>query len=208
MVLVVVVAGAALLGGGPRTFAPPSRAALAGMDVAQRIVAVANSQVGYTTKPAGSYCNKFSFHWGAGTPGCPAGELSEEWCADFAAWVWQRAGVPFAYGYGAGELNAGAVSFYEFGVYHGTWHPAGDGFRAAPGDVAVYGLQLGADPTAAHVAIVTADPPGQRGPDVINGDGDRTAFSAVETGTDQFRADTEHHQHSIVDAALSGYVSP
>jgi hypothetical protein len=70
--------------------------------------------------------------------------------------------------------------------------------------VAVYGLSLGVDPSAAHVAIVTETPHGQPGPDVVNGDGDRTGFSVVETGTDQTRADTGHNHH----AALAGYVSP
>jgi hypothetical protein len=74
---------------------------------------------------------------------------------------------------------------------------------AEPGDLAVYGLSLGANPSAAHVAIVTDDPPGQLGPDVVNGDGDRTGFSVVETGTDQVRADAGHG-----DATLAGYVSP
>ena len=74
----------------------------------------------------------------------------------------------------------------------------------APGDVAVYGLLSGAVPSAAHVAIVTETPRGQRGPNVVNGDGDRTGFSVVETGTDQTRADDGHERH----ATLAGYVSP
>jgi hypothetical protein len=40
-------------------------------------------------------------------------------------------------------------------------------------------------------------------PDVINGDGDRTGFSVVETGTDQKYADTHGH-----GGLLSGYVAP
>ncbi len=72
-----------------------------------------------------------------------------------------------------------------------------------PGDVAVYGLVLGADPSAAHVAVVTDDLPGQPGPDVVNGDGDRTGFSVVETGTDQVRVDVAQG-----DSTLDGYVSP
>ena len=54
-----------------------------------------------------------------------------------------------------------------------------------------------------HVAIVANDLPGQRGPDVVNGDGDRTGFSVVEAGTDQVRADAGPD-----DSALAGYVSP
>jgi hypothetical protein len=170
----------------------------------QRIVAIAQSQVGYPTDPANSYCNKFTAHWAAGSQSCPGGEASEEWCADFAAWAWQNAGVELTYGYGPGELNARAVSFYEWGVAHGTWHSASSGYRPTAGDVAVYGLNLGAYPSAAHVAIVTGDPPGRRGPDVINGDGDRTGFSIVEIGTNQLRADTTHHRGAL----LAGYVSP
>lgn len=201
--VVAVVLVASGLFAGSRSLRPPDRTALAGMSLSQRIVALADSQVGYATNPSGSYCNKFSAYWNAGSLSCPGGEASEQWCADFAAWAWRKAGVPFAYGYGPGEINAGAVSFYEWGVTHGRWHPASSGYKAAPGDVAVYGLRLGAIPAAAHVAIVVDDPPGQRGPDVINGDGDRTGFSVVETGSDQVRADSGHGH-----AVLAGYVSP
>ncbi|MGH2841958.1 MAG: CHAP domain-containing protein [Solirubrobacteraceae bacterium] len=169
-----------------------------------RIVTIANSQVGYRTDPSNSYCNKFSSYWGAGAAGCPGGETSEEWCADFAAWAWRGAGVGFTYGYGPGKINAGVVSFYYWGIAHDSWHPVTSGYTPAPGDVAIYGLSLGGNASAAHVAIVVDDPSGQRGPNVINGDGDRTGFSVVESGTDETRADAGHHQ----GAALSGYVSP
>ena len=169
----------------------------------QRIVALAQSQIGYATNLPSSYCNKFSAYWNAGTGACPSGEKSEEWCADFAAWAWHKAGVPFTYGYGPEEINGGAVSFYEWGVANGEWHPASSGYVASPGDVAIYGLSLGADPSAVHVAIVTDDASGQAGPDVVNGDGDRTGFSVVETGTDQAIADAGNGNSS-----LAGYVSP
>jgi CHAP domain len=181
----------------------PSEATLARLSVPQRIVAIAESQVGYRTEPSNSYCNKFSAYWDAGTADCPSGESAEEWCADFAAWAWQEAGVQFTYGYGPGEINGGAVSFYEWGVANGEWHPATSGYLPAPGDVAVYGLSLGADPSAVHVAIVTDDAAGQQGPDVVNGDGDRSGFSVVETGTDQVLADAGQG-----DSTLAGYVSP
>ncbi len=202
-VIVVALTQSDLLGS-PRAFALPSRAALAALSLRERIVAIASSQVGYHTNPSGSYCNKFSAYWNAGSPSCPSGEASEEWCSDFAAWAWQEAGVGLTYGYGPGELNARAVSFYEWGIAHGTWHSASSGYRPAAGDVAVYGLSLGAYPSAAHVAIVTGDPPGRSGPDVINGDGDRTGFSVVEIGTDQLRADTGNRGGAL----LAGYASP
>jgi hypothetical protein len=186
-----------------KSFRLPSEATLAGLSLPQRIVAIAESQVGYSTEPTSSYCNKFSAYWDAGTSGCPSGELDEEWCADFAAWALREAGVPFTYGYSPGEINASAVSFYQWGVANARWHPATSGYAATPGDVAVYGLSLGEEPSAVHVAIVTYDAPGQQGPDVVNGDGDRTGFSVVETGTDQVLADTGQ-----AGSTLSGYVSP
>jgi hypothetical protein len=200
IVLVVVLSWSA---GQPDVFPLPSRATLAGLSLRGRIVAIARSQVGYRTEPSSSYCNKFSAYWMGGTQACPSGERAEEWCADFTAWVWRHAGVHFAYGSGSGEIDAAAVSFYWWGIANGKWHPATPGYEAAPGDVAVYGLSLGSVPSAAHVAIVTADPVAQRGPDVVNGDGDRTAHSAVETGTDQVQADARQG-----DSTLAGYVSP
>ncbi len=200
--IVLVVALSAVFGSAD-SFSLPSHATLAGMSVRERIVAIASSQLGYGTDPSNSYCNKFSAYWEAGTTGCPNGETSEPWCADFAAWAWREAGVRFTYGFGPGEINASAASFYQWGLANGAWHPATSGYVAAPGDVAVYGLQLGTDPSATHVAIVSDDTPRQRGPDVVNGDGDRTGFSVVETGTDQIQADVSHASTST----LTGYVS-
>lgn len=185
------------------SFPSPSPSTLAGLNIPQRIVALARSQVGYRTDPASSYCNKYSAYWGAGTADCPGGEMTEEWCADFAAWAWREAGVPFSYGYEPGQIDGAAVSFYEWGVANGRWHPVTSGYVPSPGDVAVYGLTSTAHPSAAHVAVVTSDPPGQAGPDVVNGDGDRTGFSVVETGTDQVRIYTGGRAF-----ALAGYVSP
>jgi hypothetical protein len=167
----------------------------------QRIVALAEDQVGYRTDPADSYCNRFSAHWYSGRP-CGNGEYDEEWCADFAAWVWQQAGAEVTYQFVNGDLNSSSASFYEWGRARGTWHPVGSGYVPQPGDVAVYGLDA-ATLTAQHVAVVTAVPAGQRGPDVVNGDGDRTGFSAVETGTDQVDADVQGRGDP-----LSGYVAP
>jgi hypothetical protein len=201
-VVIILVTTLHRVFGNADSFPAPGEATPAGLSVPQRIVAIAESQVGYSTEPSNSYCNKFSAYWDAGATGCPSGETAEEWCADFAAWVWQEAGVQFTYSYSPGEINGGAVSFYEWGVANGEWHPASSGYVASPGDVAVYGLLLGADPSAAHVAIVTDDAPGQLGPDVVNGDGDRTGFSIAETGTDQVYADAGNR-----DSTLAGYVS-
>ncbi len=168
-----------------------------------RIVSIAEGQLGYQTNPADSYCNTYSAYWQSGTAtACGPGLRSEEWCADFAAWVWQHAGAEVTYQFATGDLNSASYSFYAWGVAHGTWHPVGSHYVPQPGDVAVYGLDV-PTATAVHVAIVTSDTPGQRGPNVVNGDGDRTGFSVVETGTDQAHADVHGD-----GGPLSGYVAP
>jgi CHAP domain len=167
-----------------------------------RIVAVAQGQVGYRTDPASSYCNKFSAYWNAGVDDCGNDNLDEEWCADFAAWVWKQAGAEVAYALTPGYLNGASASFYVWGVDHGTWHPVGSHYTPQPGDVAVYGLDTSAV-TAVHVAVVTGDSGNDAAPDVVNGDGDRTGYSVVEVGNSQAYADVKGK-----GAPLSGYVSP
>jgi CHAP domain len=167
-----------------------------------RVVGIAESQIGYQTDPAGTYCNKYSAFWESGADRCGNDNLSEEWCADFAAWVWRKAGVPLVYQYVNGDINSSAASFYEWGQANGTWHALGSGYTPEPGDVAVYGL----DPAtlyASHVAIVVGYSHGQNGPVAVNGDGDVTGFSAVEVRANEYLADTHPS-----GAPLSGYVSP
>ena len=167
-----------------------------------RIVSIAQGQVGYGTDPADTYCNKFSAYWNAGTDDCGNDNLDEEWCADFAAWVWKQAGALVDYQLNPGYLNSDSASFYVWGTDHGTWHPVGSGYAPQPGDIAVYGLNTAAV-TAVHVALVTSSTGNDAAPDVINGDGDRTGFSVVETGRSQAYADVKGK-----GAPLSGYVSP
>jgi hypothetical protein len=171
------------------------------------IVDAAQSQLGYTTDPADTYCNKFSAYWDAGSgldqngQACAAGTTSEEWCADFAAWAWQKGGVSFTYGNGEAQLNAAAISFYDWAVASGTWHPAAGGYLPQPGDVAVYGINTQGT-WAAHVAVVTGYQVFTHAPYAINGDGDLGAFSLVVAIPDETRAAISG------DEALSGYASP
>ena len=192
-VIAVVVLATVAFGGSPASKLSPERA---------RIVSLVTSQLGYRTDPPDSYCNRFSAYWHVGTADCPAGNRAEQWCADFAAWAWRQAGVRFVYGFGPDDINAASVSFYLWGVAHHHWHPVGSGYVPEPGDVAVYGLDLGAM-AAQHVAVVVGYAPGARGPNVVNGDGARSGFSVVESGTDQYQADLRGS-----GGQLAGYVSP
>jgi hypothetical protein len=167
-----------------------------------RIVAAAQSQVGYSTDPGDTYCNKFSAYWNAGIHDCGNDNLDEQWCADFAAWAWNQAGAEVSYRLAPGYLNGNSASFYVWGTDHGTWHPVGSNYTPEPGDVAVYGLDT-STLTAVHVAIVVAAKGDAAAPDVINGDGDRTGYSVVEVGDHQAFADVKGQ-----GAPLSGYVSP
>ncbi len=183
---------------------PASRVRYGGgaLALGERIVSTAESQLGYRTDPSDTYCNKFSAFFYSGNNDCNNSNLDEEWCADFAAWVWLKSGALVTYQYVNGDLDSSAASFYEWGVRHGTWHAVGSGYIPQPGDVAVYGLNTSTS-VASHVAIVVSYQPGQIGPDVVNGDGDRTGYSVVESGSDQDKADT-----SGAPAYLSGFTSP
>ncbi len=167
-----------------------------------RIVSIAESQIGYASDPPDTYCNKYSAYWYSGTHDCGNANLDEQWCADFAAWVWQRAGAKVVYQYTNGDLNSSSASFYEWGAAHGTWHPVGSHYTPQPGDVAVYGLDRAAL-VAVHVAVVIGYVPGSRGPIAVNGDGDLSGFSVVEVRADEFDADVHPS-----GAPLAGYVSP
>jgi hypothetical protein len=158
--------------------------------------------VGYRTDPSDTYCNRFSAYWNAGTDDCGNDNLDEEWCADFAAWVWKQAGAEVSYALAPGYLNSQSASFYVWGIDHHTWHPVNSHYRPQPGDVAVYGLNY-SSVTADHVAVVTAATSHNDAPDVINGDGDRTGYSVVEVGHDQMFADVHGK-----GGRISGYVSP
>jgi hypothetical protein len=167
------------------------------------IVAQARSQVGYTTDPSTTYCNKYSAYWFAGTSDCGNTNRDEQWCADFAAWVWRMAGVPLVYRFVNGDINSSSASFYEWGLRHHTWHPVGSRYVPQPGDVAIYGLNT-TTLIAQHVAVVVSDTPGSAGPNAINGDGDHTGFSRVEYQGDEYNADAS----GTGSAVLAGYVAP
>jgi len=163
-----------------------------------RIIQSAAGQIGYQDTPAGTYCNPYTAFWGAGSP-CGNGTSSEQWCADFATFIWHAAGVSFQYGYEPGYLNASAASFYQWAVAQGTWHPARSGYVPQWGDAAVYGLSSSGT-YADHVAIVTNLEPGSAGPDVVNGDWWSSSNGGVVAQKNETTADGSD--------TLSGYASP
>jgi hypothetical protein len=88
---------------------------------------------GFQTTPPGSDCNPFTASFGRGSSsGCPPGSASEEWCSDFAQYIWRSAGVPTA------GITGWAATFVTWGAAHHRvqW---GTRFRARVGDAIVWG---------------------------------------------------------------------
>jgi hypothetical protein len=101
-------------------------------DAASQAVAVATSQLGIAEKPVN--CSPYS-------------KKCEEWCAHFAAWVWQKAGVPAPDTGFTGDL-------YKWGDKQGRAHSGVTG--VGPGDLVFYGTGPTTTKTSTHVDVVAA----------------------------------------------------
>jgi PKD repeat protein len=133
----------------------------------QRIASIALSQAGVSDTPAvtsfaGVDCDPYSTlvaGFSANSDGCGYDQgfqvenENEAWCSDFTKWVWQRAGVTAD----VNTLNAGSVSFYDWGLDQGETMPV-DGGTPAAGDAIVFFPPgtITPDSYADHVGIVTA----------------------------------------------------
>jgi CHAP domain len=88
---------------------------------------------GFQTTPYDSNCNPFTAAFGRGsTSGCAPGNSAEEWCSDFAEFVWQTSGIPTA------GITGWAATFITWGVKHHRVQ-LGTRFHAQPGDAIVWG---------------------------------------------------------------------
>jgi len=124
-----------------------------GTDIAAEVVMEASAQIGYAATPLGSNCNFFTAWFGRGSAtGCAPGTRSEEWCSDFANWVWLVVGA------GVTRLTGWSYTFVDYGMTHGTFKQ-GPTNNPQPGDAVVWGdlsSQYGT-----HVGIVAAVKNGQ-----------------------------------------------
>lgn len=114
----------------------------------------------FETDPNGSYCNPFTAAYGRGsTSGCRHGYSAEEWCSDFAQYVWQTSGIQ------TDGITGWAASFVQWGAAHHRVQ-FGTHFTAQPGDAIVWGTRSPLYGT--HVAIIV----GVKGHsiDVVGGD--------------------------------------
>jgi CHAP domain len=186
------------------------RAGSGGSTVGESAANIAVSQIGYTDDPYNSYCNAYTFYWNAGSTTdrngitCQGDTRAELWCADFAAWVWKKAGVPVTYGSGSGDLSGAVSTFYNYGTAHGTWHPVSSGYPPEPGDAAVYATvdhKTGAVISWDHVAIVTGGT--NAAPNVVNGD-----WGNPPAGEDGVIGQDDETTNGAAGDSLLGYTSP
>jgi peptidoglycan hydrolase-like protein with peptidoglycan-binding domain len=116
-------------------------------DVGAGISSVAYGELNNASRnhESGGYnCNFYSAALGVGSA-CSNGLRSEEWCSDFATWVWRQAGAVY------GGLTPAASSFYAYGRQHNTWHTTGP----RVGDAVVFNLSASGT-WASHVGLVVA----------------------------------------------------
>jgi hypothetical protein len=115
--------------------------AAAGVDTpGQRIVAIAESQVGQAEQPPGSNESPAIAQYRSATAGAIPGA---PWCAYFASWVARQAGEPI----GEDGQGAGAVSdVWSWAQSSGRAIANGPGVVPKPGDLIVFGDE--------HVGIV------------------------------------------------------
>jgi hypothetical protein len=95
-----------------------------------RIVSVAVSQLG-PSRGGPNYCSPYG--------------PCEEWCALFATWVWERAGIPVPRYSFVGDI-------YHWAVAHTEVISARD--KPAPGDLVLYGTGPENVATSPHIGIV------------------------------------------------------
>jgi hypothetical protein len=126
----------------------------------------------------------------------------EYWCADFARWVWAKAGVTETKG-----LTAAAGSFYTYGKSHGTVHS-----EPAIGDAVVFDYK--GDGVADHVAIVTkVDSNGDI--ETVSGDWDGDDGSESHfASTSHVRLNSPAYSHEVgsepkvMGMKISGFIAP
>ena len=168
-----------------------------------RIVAIAESQIGYRTDPPGTYCNKYSAYWVSGRE-----RMRERQPGRTVVRGLRRLGLAnrrrschLPVHQRRPELLIGEL----LRVGDRPGHMAHGRNRLCPNARGRRRLRArrnrSGGPARGHSRRFCQ---GRKGPDTINGDGDHTGFSAVEIGNDQYQADVPGQ----VPAPISGYVSP
>lgn len=102
----------------------------------QRLVALARAEVGQAEQPPGSNNSQRIAQYRSAVPGGPVGP----WCAYFASWVAQQAGMPL------GDRQQGFArvdDVWAWAQRNGRAVPAGSGDAARPGDLILWDEHMG-----------------------------------------------------------------
>ena len=197
------------------------------------VATVALAQVGRGDTPASvdwsRDCDPYSSLVGAGasTAGCGTDpnfnvlDENELWCADFAKWVWEQAGVTTD----LSTLNAGATSFATWAQDQGE-STAFDSGTPAVGDAIVFyqpGVSAAVGSTADHVGLIVGVDSSNGTVDIVNGDFmgssnitvQDSGYISLQSWADSIwltstqRANNEHEQWVLVSPKLAaGSTSP
>jgi len=98
--------------------------------------------------PLNTNCNPYSGYFGRGsTWACPKGMGAEEWCSDFANWVWARSGAQVT------GITGYSYTFVTSGIRLGTFKPGATN-NPKPGDAVVWGVA--STGVGNHVGLVVA----------------------------------------------------
>jgi len=168
--------------------------------VRSRIVSIAKSEEGNSSRnreKGGENCNWYTATYpGARGTACDYGYRSEQWCADYAGWVWKNSGVV-----DAGSLTAAAYSFKSYGDSRGSWHAGSALTGIQVGDAIVYGVS---GTSAKHVNIVTAI-----SGSAISVTGGNQTISGSRDGVSTFSfTKGAQYADSRGTLSVSGYASP
>ena len=129
----------------------PGSTAAPAAPAAQRIVTVSRAEAANGTRNrerTGTNCNYYTGQMSPGAAACTGGWRSQQWCADFANYVWKQAGVRTT-------GSAAAASFYKYGKDNRTWKGGAGTANAKVGDAVVFELNASGS-FASHVGLVTA----------------------------------------------------
>ncbi|MGR6918756.1 FG-GAP-like repeat-containing protein [[Actinomadura] parvosata] len=162
------------------------------------IVSIAQDELGDSSRnhEASSKCNFYTGYMRSWKPasGCPSSDgvqwRQSDWCADFAEYVWMKAGVSDADKGDDNTITGWAESFREYGVKHGTWHSRSSGYTPQPGDAIVFDWD--GDDGIDHVGLVRSANSG-------------TVYT-IEGNTDDGRIAS--HSRSRSSGDIVGYSSP
>jgi hypothetical protein len=131
-------------------------------------------------------------------------QRDEEWCADFASWIYNQAGYPIDKT--ATEGNVSAVpKIREIGEQNMefTYHSAGN-YTPVPGDMVIYYYVSDAGTvTGHHVNIVVSTNKKTSSMTVVGGNQDN-----VLSGADNLSSVSEYIIHGFTGSSIVGYVSP